>query len=89
MLTNQDVGSTVYCQVTSSVQTGSIRSAATAAVQAQNLSGIVKISGSLQVGQVLTAAVVDTNNTGKLSYVPDLQYWSEVPQAVPHGDDCR
>ena len=68
MLTNQDVGSTVYCQVTSSVQTGSIRSAATAAVLAQNLSGIVKISGSLQVGQVLTAAVVDTNNTGKLSY---------------------
>ena len=68
----EDVGKTIKVVVTSSVETGEIESAETAAVVEVDegaLTGKLTIDNmSPQVGDTLTAMLIDSNNTGELTY---------------------
>jgi hypothetical protein len=66
--TAADIGSTLTVVITSSVQTGSVTSPATAAVIQAALTGTASVSGTPQVGQVLNATLSGSNNTGNLIY---------------------
>ncbi|MEQ4486223.1 S-layer homology domain-containing protein, partial [Cohnella silvisoli] len=66
-----DIGNTITVVITSNVQSGSVTSSATSAVNAAAvaaLTGTAVITGTAQEGQTLTAALNGSNNTGTLSY---------------------
>jgi hypothetical protein len=63
-----DVGSVIKVKVTYAGFTGKLVSEPTAAVTLPALTGTVSISGSVIVGETLTAAVSGTNGTGTPAY---------------------